>query len=116
MVPPSTIHSTAGVTVLSSAATARRAHQRFAEDAWAEPIREFVAEMDEVSVPEVLIGCLQKPKSQWTTYDQTRVGVVLAALGRKRKQVRVDGGRREWRYFRGDAVVVVSPVLPAAAA
>jgi hypothetical protein len=59
---------------------ARMAGQRFAEDAWAEPIREFVAEMDEVSVPEVLIGCLQKPKSQWTTYDQTRVGAVLAAL------------------------------------
>ena len=60
---------------------ARMAGQRFAEDAWAEPIREFVAEMDEVSVPEVLIGCLQKPKSQWTTYDQTRVGAVCSAGG-----------------------------------
>jgi hypothetical protein len=79
---------------------------------------EFVAERDEVSGPEVLIGCLEKQTAQWTNTDLARVGGVLTAFGWTRKQVRVDrgrGGRREWRFRRGDVVVAVSPVSPAAA-
>jgi predicted P-loop ATPase len=95
-------------TGLLEAAQAQVAAQRFAEDAWAEPIHRFVAERPEVSVSEVLGLCLGKPTAQWTKHDQMRVGAVLTALGWVRKRVRVEDGKREWRYLRGDNVVELS--------
>lgn len=95
---------------------ARAADRRFTLDAWDEVVHEYLATRNEVSLREVLRTALRIPEERWTPAATQRLGRILTKSGWTSKQVRVEGGAREYRYFRtGDQVVVPMPTLAALA-
>jgi predicted P-loop ATPase len=77
---------------------AEEAGARYEGDPWDEAIAGWISGRESVSVPEVLMQCLNKSKETWTQADQNRVARSLTASGWNRRQKRT-GGDREWRYF-----------------
>lgn len=71
--------------------------KRYDGDAWDESIRDWVENLDSVSIPEVLCMCIGKEKSTWTQADQNRVARSLRSIGWKRFQQNT-GGIRKWGY------------------
>jgi predicted P-loop ATPase len=75
---------------------------RFEADPWQELISEWLNGRDSVSVPEVLIRCIEKPKDKWLHTDENRVARSLRALSWERYRER-SGNTLEWRYRRKQA-------------
>ena len=72
---------------------------RYEGDPWDELIVAWVEERDSVSIPDVLMFCLEKKKDMWSQWDRNRVARCLRASG----WVRFKAGprrAREWRYRR----------------
>lgn len=73
-------------------------------DVWHHTIEEWLEknpQCSEVTSGQVLDAVIDKPKGQWTTADQRRVGAVLTALGWEHRRGTQRGSRgRVWR--RGD--------------
>jgi predicted P-loop ATPase len=69
---------------------------RYRADPWQDVIAGHVADLSSVSVPEVLrfLGIEKKDQTQ---LHANRVAACLKALGRERKQVRIEG-KQTWRY------------------
>lgn len=72
---------------------------RYEGDPWDQPIREWVAQRESVSITELLTSCVEKKMDQWTQFDKNRIARCLRAQGWERFK---SGPRdsREWRYRR----------------
>ena len=70
---------------------------RYEGDPWDDLIRRWVEERESVSITEILEGCIDKRKDQWTQMDKNRVARCLRSYGWQRFNA---GGRgsRQWRY------------------
>jgi putative DNA primase/helicase len=75
--------------------------ERYNADAWDNLIAQFIAfyNLSDVSIDQILIGCLCKEKSKWTQGDKNRIARSLKGLKWERYKA---GPRteREWRYRR----------------
>ncbi len=80
---------------------------RFESDVWTEQVRLYLSSRTDAAPAEILCGALGKRVGDLTTADSQRLGRIMANEGWTRKQVRTDGGTREWRYMRGDSVVAL---------
>jgi predicted P-loop ATPase len=71
--------------------------QRYAEDdAWHEPVSDYILGRNDVSVGEILKRVLYIDTSRWTQRDQNRVAKILRR--EKWKRYRASGTGRPWRY------------------
>lgn len=84
--------------VLVSARDEQR--DRYSGDPWDDVIAKFVHGSAEVLIAEIMQSALRIPKVKWTQGDQNRIARSLRSMGFQRHQVRLEGGRREWRYRR----------------
>lgn len=72
---------------------------RRATDAWEPTVLEYLAGVDDFSIPELLSNALGLPRDRWDRAAQTRVGCVVSGLIGWRRY-RTTGVIREWRYRR----------------
>jgi len=93
-----------GDALVSEAREQQRA--RYQSDAWEGHIRDWLGSRDNVSVSEVLEGALVLTPDRWGQHEQNRVAHCLVAIGWERRQLRLEDGKRVWRY------VKPSPVSP----
>jgi predicted P-loop ATPase len=70
---------------------------RYEGDAWEGPVAMWIDGRDSISVDDILMTCLDKPKGTWTHFDKTRVARCLRALGWERYKAGPRNGRA-WRY------------------
>jgi predicted P-loop ATPase len=91
-----------------AAAAAEEQDSRYLADVWEDKIANFVTQQPDVSVAEVLEGCLGIELGRWQRSDQMRVGRCLKHLKLTRYQKR-DGEKREWRYRYRDPTKVSPP-------
>lgn len=80
-------------------AAEREQDDRYDADPWQELIAQWVAPQSDVSISEILQGCIEKKKDQWNHADKVRVGRCLRALKWEGYRDR-DGDTREWRWRR----------------
>lgn len=80
---------------------AEAAAERMAGDVWQDRIADYLADKPSVTTAEVLSHALAKPTERWSHADMTRVGRVMTTLGWHTRNLRVEGGRRERRYYPG---------------
>ena len=82
-----------------NAAATQEQEKRFDADPWHESVAAWVEQRESVSVAEVLEGCLDIHKKDWTPIIKNRVGRILRTLGR---EMRREGprGAQERRYYR----------------
>jgi putative DNA primase/helicase len=76
---------------------------RFASDAWEDPIRVWIGDRDDVSVGEVLVGALGRPRESWSQPAQNRVAKILVHMGFQKHRSGSDGAR-QYRYRRDVAI------------
>jgi|HubBroStandDraft_6_1064221.scaffolds.fasta_scaffold116307_1 predicted P-loop ATPase len=76
---------------------AQEVQSRYEGDPWDEPIKKWIEDRDDVSIPDVLEMCLAKPKGTWNQADQNRVARCLIAADWKRFRRR-EGGMNVWKY------------------
>ena len=74
------------------------AEARFAEDVWAPVVRDYLSGKADVSMAEILDGCLRIPIGQHTTAASMRVATILKTEGWTRQRLRDANGGRAWRY------------------
>jgi predicted P-loop ATPase len=74
---------------------------RYEGDPWDELIARWKEDHVSVSISDILLRCLDKPKAQWTQVDKNRVARSLRALGWERYRER-QGTRLDWRYRRAE--------------
>ena len=67
------------------------AGKRFAEDVWTDQVRDYVAELDEVGISDILRGCLSIPVERWNDITMKRVGRILRAEGWDKRRGRRNG-------------------------
>jgi predicted P-loop ATPase len=84
---------------LVEAAAAEQAN-RYEGDPWDDLISRWVSIKSDVSIPEILEVCLNKPQSSWQQIDRNRVARCLRSLGWERYNARTGSSvtGREWRY------------------
>jgi predicted P-loop ATPase len=92
----------------AAAAAVEEQDSRYLADVWEDKIANFVTTQPDVSVAEVLEGCLGIEPGRWQRSDQMRVGRCLTHLKLIRYQKR-DGEKREWRYRYRDPTKVSPP-------
>jgi predicted P-loop ATPase len=73
--------------------------ERTAKHPWHGPMEAFLAEVDMVTVSELMEHCLDIPKGQWEQRHQTVIGRSLQGMGWKRKKIQANGVR-EWYWCR----------------
>ncbi|HWE52895.1 MAG TPA: virulence-associated E family protein [Bryobacteraceae bacterium] len=83
--------------LVAEASSEQRA--RYETDPWEPLIEKWSVAHATVSVEQVLMVCLEKPKAQWTQADKNRIARCLQAQGWERFQRRTGDGR-EWLYRR----------------
>ena len=72
--------------------------KRYDADVWTEPIEEFLARKDEVTVDEVLTDGLKFEIGRMSRFDQMRVATCLRVSGWKKVDARVSGRvRKVWK-------------------
>lgn len=81
---------------LNAAAEEEQA-ERFETGHWDGIVAKWVANLETVSVEDILTGCVEKPKAQWSQADKNAVQRCLVSLGWQRYQKRSEN-HREWRY------------------
>lgn len=85
---------------------------RYTDDVWTDAVLEFIKQMNETSIPNILEDCLLVPVDRQGQVEQNRVARILRAHGWERFQKR-DGDRRRWCYRRETATA--KPKMGAAA-
>jgi predicted P-loop ATPase len=80
-------------------AAATQQADRYDGDPWEELVARWSEGRTSVSISDILMRCLDKPKAQWTQTDKNRVARSLQALGWQRYRER-QGMQLEWRYRR----------------
>jgi len=91
------------------ALAAAEAEERAEHDDWEDIVGRWLARPSRdlapgVTTGDVLIAALNVSPDRITPAATQRIGRVMSRLGLHRRQVRLDGARREWRYFlTGDA-------------
>lgn len=72
--------------------------KRFQEDAWQEPIEDYLVGKKLVSTGELLEHALKIDKPRWDRMAMMRAGSILRRLGWLRRQL-MTAGRRQWVYY-----------------
>lgn len=72
--------------------------ERQVEMPWESLVERFIGNLSSVSVEEVLIECIGKPKERWEQKDFNLVSRVLKKLGWEKYRARLGDGRRDNRY------------------
>ena len=72
---------------------------RYEGDPWEHLITEWAESREVVTIEQILMHCLEKPRAQWSQADKNRISRCLRCLGWERYQQRI-GEAREWRYRR----------------
>ncbi|HNN60629.1 MAG TPA: VapE family protein [Leptospiraceae bacterium] len=89
---------------------AAETEDRLAQDPWLEIIQTYLEPRETTSVNEILEEALDmKEPAKWGRREQTRVGLVLAALKWERRRLS-EKGQRKYRYYRPEPA---PPALPA---
>jgi len=110
-------------------AAAEQQKMRFSADPWLESIAkwvkspksgfqiahpgqvDFTSTEESVTIDDILIHCLDKPRKQCTQRDKNRVAACLKILGYERHKGG-SKGERQWRYRKGVPVLIAGvPVL-----
>jgi len=73
--------------------------ERYAGDAWDEPIGAYIAGRASVTIGEILRDAVHLDIGRWGQAELNRVARCLRSLKWHRRQVRT-GDRRQWHYFR----------------
>lgn len=71
--------------------------KRFQEDAWQEPIEDYLYNKTRVTIAELLEHALKLEKARWDKMSQMRAGSILKRLGWLRRRMMVSG-RQAWVY------------------
>jgi predicted P-loop ATPase len=71
--------------------------ERYDDDPWEGPIRDWLANQFDTSTPELLRVVIQKDIEHWTQHDKNRIAKILQRLKWERYRRRTTGGL-EWRY------------------